>query len=342
MKVKDLTWLVGILIFIALFSSNLLIPTSTRDVMLAKLVIMGILSIFVIMKAAGHAITAIAHYARETGISEYVIGFLVVSLGTSLPELSTAFIASLTDNGALLLGDVFGANLLDVSLIFGLTAIIGKKIKVKGKMLSKTVVTILVISLLPFLLGLDGNLSRLDGVILLGAFGVYVTRLLLGEKKFGKVKKQVYWKDIWQDMLVFVGCLVALLLSTRWLVISSIQISSIFDIPLFVMGLVFLAVGTSVPELTISIKAILKKESGLAFGDTLGAVVTNSSLVLGITAVINPIFFNISQFVTAGLFMLTGIFMGSMFILKKEITWQEGIALVLLYVGFLVVQLVGV
>jgi len=213
--------------------------------------------------------------------------------------------------------------------------VIARKVKVHGKIVDRTMFTTLFMVLLPLLLGLDGMISRLDGMILLTAFLVYLSRLLKREGELGKVKKDVKWKNIWKDMFVFVGSLIALLLSARWLVISALRLSYIFNIPVFVMGLVFVAIGNTTPELMVQIKAVMSGHTTMGFGNILGAVVANSTLVIGISSIINPILFDKKAFMIPALFAVTAVYIGILFIKKKEVTWQEGIALFLIYATFL-------
>jgi len=293
-------------------------------------------SLIIIMKSASYIIRAVTHYAKKTGVSDYLIGFLVVSIGTSLPELTTAFMASFSGNNQIILGDVIGANIIDVTIVLGLTAIIGKNIKVHGKILDKTVFTVLLMALLPLLVGFDGIITKLEGLGLILGFLTYIFVLLKKEGHFGHLKKEIKWSDIWQDMLIVAGCVIALLLSTKWMILSAEKISSILSIPPYFVGLIVMAFGTTIPELTVEISSILRGASGVAFGDILGSVVCNSSLVLGLGALIRPIHFDRGPFISDALFMVTSVFIAIMFIKKKEINWEEGLGLLLLYVTFLV------
>ena len=298
-------------------------------------IITAVLSMVVIMKSASYAITAIIDYAKRTGISEYLIGFLVVSIGTTLPDLSAGVFASLSGQGALVLGDVIGSNILDVTIVLGIAALIAKKVKVHGRIVNNAMITTLVMVVLPLVLGIDGVISRIDGMLLLTAFCVYVFRLFKKEGEIGHIKENVKWKNIWKDMFIFVGSLLALLLSARWLVISTLRLSALFKIPVFVMGLVFVAIGNTTPELMVQIKSVLSGHTSIGFGNILGAVVANSSLVIGISSLINPIVFNKNEFIIPAFFMVTAVYIGILFIKKKEVTWQEGIALFLIYLTFL-------
>jgi len=302
--------------------------------------LVGILSIFIIMKSAGYAITAISNYARQTGMSEYFIGFVVVSIATSFPELSTAIFASLAKQGGLFLGDVLGGSIIDLTVVFGLVAIFGRTIYVRDKTITKTVLPLGALVLLPVVLGFDGVLSRLDGIILILAFIIYMAILIRKEGKLGHIKKSVEFRNIWKDFLVFGGTLAALLLATRWFVLASISLAHSLNIPVFLMGLVFVSLGTTLPELTVNLKSILSKHQGIAFGDLLGSVIANLTMVTGIGAMIEPLVFDRFRFMVTGVILLFGIFLSVLFIKGRKITWKHGLVLVGLYIVFLLVQFV--
>lgn len=306
-------------------------------------------SLILIMKSAGYIISAIADYARKTGLSEFLIGSLVVAVGTSLPEWTTAVITSIhakvymIDNipistNTLSLGNVIGANIIDVTVVLGAMALLGKKIKVHGTSLDKVLLGIIGVALLPLLFGIDGHISRLEGGALILAFIGYVYLIFRREGKFGSLKRELKWSDIWQDMAVIALALIALLLSANWLVYSARHIAIIIGVSDFFIGLVLLAVGTTIPEFTVEITSVIRGTTGIAFGDIIGAVIINSTMVLGTAAVIFPLSFQPNKFITAALFMVTSVFIALLFIKKKEITWEEGLGLIMIYVTFLAMQ----
>ena len=302
-------------------------------------IIYAFISLVLIMFSAGYIISAITDYAKKLGISNYLIGFLVVSVGTSIPELSTAFVAAFKNAGNMVLGNVIGANIIDVTLVLGLTAIVGKKLFVHGKVLTDTLLTVMVVSILPLVLGFDGQLSRIDGIILIGAFFAYMLNLLRKEGQMGHIKKDVKWGNIWKDMVVITISLITLLISSNLLISSARVVGRTMGIPDIILGLVLVAVGTTIPELTVELQSVFRGVSGIAFGDILGSVVCNSSLVLGLSAVINPITIavaNRSIFRDSAMFMVTSVYIALLFIKKKQITWTEGIGLLMVYATFLV------
>lgn len=208
-------------------------------------IIYAVISLVLVTISAGYIISAAADYAKKTGISEYIVGFLIVALGTSLPELTTAIVASTTNANNLVLGDLIGGSIIDVTVVLGLAAILGKKIFVRGKVIDRTIFTVILIVMLPLLLGLDGSFSSFDGMILIVSFILYVYNLLKKEGSFGSVKKDLAWKDIWVDMVIVAGCVAALLISAHWFIRSAINIAVILEVPQFIMGLVFVGFMTT-------------------------------------------------------------------------------------------------
>ena len=141
-------------------------------------------------------------------------------------------------------------------------------------------------------------------------------------------------------MQSFSVSLIVLLIGANLLVITARSVGTYFNISDIIMGLMLLALGTTIPELTVEIQSILKGVSGIAFRDILGSVVCNSTLVLGLASIINPIVItDMILFRDSALFMVTSVYIALLFIKKKEITWQEGLGLLLVYATFLVTTL---
>ena len=302
--------------------------------------IICLLSLVIVLKASDLAIFGISNYAKKLGISHYLIGFLVVAVGTSLPELVAAVTGAFAQKTSLVLGTIVGSNISDLTLVLGLMVLVGRKIKIEHPIVGKTFFRTLILVALPLILVSDGLISRGDGIILVGGFGAYVASLWLKEGKLGKMKKNVKLKHLWKDGFIFAGSIVALLLGARWLIYSSSQIAAILGISPYVIGLTLIALGTSLPEVMVEVKSILKGISSLAFGDLIGSIVANSTLVLGIVAIINPIAINPWTIALASAFMMGTVLLSLYFMTKKTITWKHGILLVSIYVVFFALQFI--
>ena len=302
--------------------------------------IMCVLSLVIVLKSSDLAIYGISNYAKKLGISKYLIGFLVVSIGTSLPELVASITGALSNQTSMVLGTIIGSNISDLTLVLGVMAIAGKKIKLEHPIVGKFFFQTVVLVALPLILVSDGAITRPDGIILLAGFGAYVANLWIREGKMGKMKKDVKLKHLWRDGLIFAGCIVALLVGARILIYSASQIAAIVGISPYVIGLTIIALGTSLPEVMVEVKSILKGISSLAFGDLIGSIIANSTLVLGIVAVINPIVIDPWSIAVASAVMMGTVLLGLYLLTKKTITWKQGAFLVGIYVVFFVVQFI--
>lgn len=289
-------------------------------------IIIAVICVYLISRSADYAIHAIIDYAKKTGVSEYVIGFMVVSIGTSLPELSTGIMAAIAGKTDLILGDLVGACIIVVSVVLAIMSVIARKIELRGKSHYKSFLVWGMI-MLPVLLAADSMISRIDGIILVIAYGAYLAILWIKEVKETKLKHEVKFRKIWQNIVVFGGCLAALLLFARWLVLSLDSIGSMLGIPLYLMGLIFLALGTTVPELVSAIKSTLSGHAKIAYGSIFGSCVTNLALVLGIVALITPVAIDLGNFLFPGIMMVLVLTLGLVFFTFKRITWKHGMIL---------------
>lgn len=294
-------------------------------------IIIALASLVIVAKSADLLVYGISDYAKKLGLSDYLIGFLVVSIGTSLPELIASINGAVMNKGELVFGTIIGSNLFKIVLI-GIMPFIAKKVKLKQDAAGNAPIITFVVVILPLLMVIDGYLSRIDGIILLTAFFVYVLRLWRGEGQLGKIKKNVELKSIWKDSLIFIGSLVALLLSARWLVYSSVEISEILSIHPFIIGFVVIGLGASAPEVMVQIRSIIKKHHNLGFGSTLGSLVANSALVLGLTAILKPFSIAFGTILNTAVFFTGGLLFTLFLTGKETISKRDGIIMISVYV----------
>lgn len=299
--------------------------------------IIALASLIILAKSADMVVYSISNYAKKLGISDYLIGFLVISIGTAIPELIASITGALVGQGLIVFGTVFGSNLFKIPLL-GLILLITKNIKTKQNVgMSAPIVTLFII-ILPLLLFIDGALSKTDGLILIIAFLIYIARLWHGEGQLGKMKKDIELKNIWKDALIFCLALAALLLSARFLVFSSIEISEILNISPYIIGLIVIGIGASAPELTVQIRSIFKHHQDIAFGNVLGSLVANSALVLGLVTIIKPIYIKPSIVLITSIFLITGTLYILITMGKERVNWKHGLVLISFYILFLLAE----
>ncbi|MBW2989647.1 hypothetical protein KY358_05000 [Candidatus Woesearchaeota archaeon] len=301
--------------------------------------IIAVSSLAILAKSADMVVFSSSDYAKKLGISDYLIGFLVISVGTAIPELTASITSILMGQGSIVFGTVLGSNLFEIPLL-GIILLMAKETKVKqSKGMSAPIVTLFIV-VFPILLTIDGVLSRMDGILLIIAFIIYISRLWRGEGKRGKMKEDIPIRKIWKDSIIFCLALASLLLSSRFLVFSSINLSKILNISPYVIGLLVIGIGASAPELTIQVKSVLKHHKDIAFGNVLGSLVANSSLVLGIVAIIKPVYISSKMILVTSIFLISSVTYVLVIMGKDKVTWKHGLILILFYMSFLVAEFV--
>jgi len=236
--------------------------------------------------------------AQHLGVSPLIIGLTIVGFGTSAPEMLISGIAAWQGNPHLAVGNAIGSNIANIALILGTTALV-IPLAMHSRLLKMELPILLGATLFTLLLLLDGNLNRLDGVLLVATLLGVMTWLVrdalttrkkdalatefeheLGEKSKGeKLNKSI---------LLFIIGLVVLLLSARLLVWGAVEIATAFGISDLVIGLTIVAIGTSLPELAASIASVRKDESDIAIGNVIGSNLFNMLAVLAIPGLIRP------------------------------------------------------
>ena len=190
------------------------------------------------------------------------------------------------------------------------------------------------------LMHIGRQVSRLDGIILICTFLVYIAYMFKRRKGYPLVLKEsgTRWEVIGHTLLIPIS-LAALFYSAGFVVESGSELALSLALPPIFVGLFFIALGTSLPELVFECKSVLAGHSGLALGDLIGSVIVNSTIVLGIAAIITPITGNIFLFMTSSFFMIVVCFMFAVMLeTEGKISWKEGVILLMMYVLFLMVE----
>lgn len=298
-------------------------------------------SLAIIVKAADYLVTGITHYSEKLGLSDYIVGMLIVGLTASTPELVSSIMGMTAQEPGVIFGTILGSNISGVALVLAVFALVGRKINLKSKVLKKTEMIIFIFSIVPFLLLVDGTLSRIDGIILVLLYISFTVVLWIKEGELGSIKKQIKLKNIYKDALLFILALAAMLLSARWLVFSSISASNLLNIKPYYVSLIVLGIGATIPDITVGIRALLKGHQDVGIGDSLGSMLTKILLFLGVAAIIQPLAIEFSMLLVAVVF--TVIIMGVTFYFteKGSMNWKHGLLMLLLYIGFIIVELMG-
>ncbi len=299
-----------------------------------------------------HALVGIAHFLN---ISEFTLSFILMAIATSLPELGVGINAALSGNPIISLGNIIGANIVVLSLVLGLILVFVGKMKVNSDISAKAHWFNFALAISPFPLLYDGVLSRFDGAFLMALFAVNVTVLMRARalhpsephvwesllRHFSRAQQHgLAFHGFIKDILVFTVAMGFLLGSSFFVVYAAEHISFAFDIsPLFV-GIFIVAIGTTLPELTFGVKAALSHHGELSLGNLFGTVVFNSTWILGMVALLQPIVvsdhfsFWISAAYMALVVLCAHVFLRTGYALTRK----EGVFLILLYFFFVFIQ----
>lgn len=225
--------------------------------------------------------------ARKFNLSPMVIGLTIVGFGTSAPEMLVSVQAALADQPAIAIGNVLGSNIANILLILGLSALIAPLL-IPVRKLWRDLAFMLAATAVIWVMLLDGQVTRLDGVLLLAGLVVFLIVAFVTGKSD---EDQSIEGDIpqWKAWAFTLGGLVVLVIGARFLVDSATDIARAFGISEAVIGLTIVAVGTSLPELATSVIAAIRKQTEIAVGNIVGSNIFNIFGILGTTAVLAPI-----------------------------------------------------
>ncbi len=302
-----------------------------------------ILSALVLVVSGGLLVKSLSKISRFLRISEFSAAFIIMALATSIPEMFVGISSALAGNPQLSLGNIIGANILDFTLIVGVVVLISKNINLKGKDVDKDIYLMMIAVTLVLVLYIIGNsLSRIDGIILVLFFIINVFYRLKRRGKYSKKYKKNHIKRISVVLNVFVFTLALILLffSSKYLVEYASLLAIDFNLPQIVVGLFLLSIATTLPELVFGISASKMEHKGMSIGNLTGTILANSTLVLGLVAIISPIQAEFLPFLVSGLFMFICGFIFIAFAKSgKKLETIEGVGLILLYVLFVSIEL---
>lgn len=280
--------------------------------------------------------------AARLGIAPLVIGLTVVAFGTGSPELFVSLGAALSGNSSIALGNVIGSNISNVALILGVAALVSP-LTVRAEIVRREVPIMIGASVLLWLLLLDGNLSRIDGLLLTAcAVGFTFFNYQLAktnkqafvEEEYSEALKQSK-KPLWLDITFAVVGLITLLFGANLLLNGAVTVAESFGISQIVIGLTIVAIGTSLPELATSVSATIKGESDVALGNAIGSNTLNIFCILGVTALIQPI--SAADVRTVDLAVMVGTALLGLFLLRRGFVLNriEGAILVIGYIIYI-------
>lgn len=280
-----------------------------------------LLGLAMVICGANVLVDGASSVARRTGISEFVIGLVIVGFGTSLPELVVSVTGAIARNSDIAVGNIIGSNIFNTSLILAVSAMIVPVAITRQNKFRDIPITILATFIVVFM-GKYGGLSRVEGIVLVALFILYI---IYSFRTDAPAEEETPSKDfpLYYAIILIVGGLVCLILGGRLFVRSAESIARMIGVSDKFIAITVLAMGTSLPEFVTSIVALAKKRSQLALGNILGSNVFNLFLILGVSAIVSPTSFaRVDMYDYAALLLSiilvwTGIYTGKKNILDR-------------------------
>ena len=290
--------------------------------------ILLIVGIFLLVKGADYLIEGSSSLGQLLKIKPLIIGLTILAFSTSIPELAINLFASIQGTSDISLGNIIGSNIANILLILGIIAFFSI-IKVRNIVVKKgipfTLFSVFIFMLLTndsFFAG-PNILSRIDGIIMLIFFGIFIYyTYLLGKKDKIKFLPKELEPEKHNKLLIttmIIGGMIALFVGGKLVVDSATTIALRLGLSEFLISATILAIGTSLPELIVSLVAATKKKLDFVVGNVVGSNIFNTFLVLGISSIIRPISFNpIFNFDLLFLFLITAWLLAFMYVGKKH------------------------
>ncbi len=302
--------------------------------------IIFVLVLFALLgKVADFAVNNIRYIAQALKLKMFALG-VILGLVTTLPEFSVGINAAIEGAGELSVGNIMGGTVVLLGLILGITLMVNKKVDTKENF--RILLPSAMVMLFPFLLGIDGRLSALDGVILVSLYAgllIYIYRHNRDrslDSKIAIIDKGKIGKAVIYSLLGVIG----VMLISHYIVEITLDFLQHYNINKLLIGVIFFSIGTNLPEISISIMAWRKKSADLSLSHLLSSAFTHT-FVLGTLSMLHPITFTIDLTYYILVFFVTLIVILFLIFARsdKKLVRTEGIILFLVYLAFLIVNL---
>ena len=276
--------------------------------------------------------------ALKFHIPEFIIGATLIALGTSLPEMAASIAASYNHQAEMAVANVIGSNILNITLVLATVFLIAKNINPDRDFFAKDSTWALVPVLIFILMIMDGVISRFDAILLLLLMGSYLVFLLQDSKNMPK-EELVDFEDSefsWNTVMPMLALgLILVIVGAHFSVESASRIAKSFGISEWIIGIIMVSLGTSLPELTVSISAALKGKVDMAIGNIIGSNMANTTVVLGAAALVHPLTIDVVTYIFDVATMLVATLILVFITANKLYNTSAGISLIIILGLFL-------
>jgi len=297
-------------------------------------------SLFVLLQSAKQILRRVKKVSSAIGLSEIAVTLLVLSILASLPEFMVSVLAAWKGNSDVSLGTVIGSNIFTLLVVLGLAAVI-RPFRVK-KVVEERDSVWMILSGAVILIFIPEGISRWEGLFLVILYIPYIYSVYLSERKKTKKTSAETKRGIQKLREISLLLLLTLLMlfSAHFVLESGMKVAAFMHIPTFLMGLILMGIGTSIPETTIGITSALKKKADITLGDVYGTNIFTCLFILGISAVIHPIpSSNIVISFVLPFFIFSAVILQLLFSVSHRIGKVEGFLLIGTYLYFILANI---
>lgn len=296
-------------------------------------IVLFVVALTVLLKASDWFISAAEKIGLSVGISPFVIGVTIVAFGTSLPELASSISSVYAGISSVVVGNVVGSNITNILLVLSLTILFGREILIEHNILDVDLPILLGSALMLYFVLYDADVSYLDMGILLGGMVIFLTNSLSSDRTDKLSREPAGWKAY--VLLLLGGILVYF--GAEYTIQAISQISVQMKVDPEIIALTVVALGTSLPEVVVSISAAKKGKASIAVGNVIGSNIFNTFAVMGIPRLFGELEIppEINEFGLPYMVAMTILFL--VVCLSKRISKWEALIMILFYVLYIVI-----
>ncbi|MBQ2718221.1 MAG: calcium/sodium antiporter [Clostridia bacterium] len=305
-------------------------------------ILLLILGFVLLTKGADWFVDGASGIATKLKIPQIVIGLTIVAMGTSAPETAVSISSALKGSADITIGNVVGSNLINILIILGICSVITSLAVSKETVIVDIPVTIGA-TVLVFLLGLDGKITLIDGIIITTCFIAYLVYLFVATKKNLRSDSENELENsdesekknsLIKAIIFAILGLAAIIIGSDFTIDSATFLARKMNISERVIGLTVIALGTSLPELFTSVTAAIKKNADIAIGNIVGSCIFNLLLVVGISSIVTTVPFDAKFRIDALIALGATILLFVPCLINKKIGRITGILMLLSYAGY--------
>ena len=297
--------------------------------------ILLIIGFIALIKGADMFVESASVIAKKIKIPNIIIGMTIVAMGTSAPEFSVSLQSSIAGMSDISIANVVGSNIFNLLVVLGVSTLFSKLKITKYK----DVLITLAISVLLTSFALNGYLSAIEGLILLGGFIIYIISMIKNKKETDE-NVETFNKNILLTIVLGIIGLGAIVYGGNLVVDSASKIATTLGMSQNLIGLTIVAIGTSLPELVTSVVATKKSKNDIAVGNVLGSNIFNMLLIIGASSVINPMNVSLYTFIDIIFITVTLIIFILLTYKKQEVNKYNGLIFIIIYISYIIYTII--